>query len=118
MLAFSLFLSCIGCDSNDVTSAPRKSVEIHLPEDDTVNGYRNETASKEAPTVSNATSITASSETSPSADIQYCANINTKVFHLKSCTSATNMKEENKYFLSDRDALIADGYKPCGRCNP
>ena len=49
----------------------------------------------------------------------YVLNTNTKKFHLPSCGSAQNMREENrKDFTGDRQTLIADGYQPCGSCHP
>ncbi len=49
----------------------------------------------------------------------YVLNTNTKKFHLPSCGSAQNMREENrKDFTGDRETLIQDGYQPCGSCHP
>lgn len=50
---------------------------------------------------------------------QYVLNTNSKKFHYPSCSSvkkisAANYAETN----STRDALIADGYDPCGNCKP
>lgn len=49
----------------------------------------------------------------------YVLNTNTKKFHYPTCSSATDLKEENKdVYTGDREDLIADGYEPCGRCDP
>ena len=49
----------------------------------------------------------------------YILNINTKRFHYPSCSSVDEMKDKNKQeYTGTRDELIADGYKPCGRCKP
>ena len=116
------FVLLAGCTDADASS--RKSVTVNYPKDTTVNGYRipskestNEpinTSSKE-----NSTDVSSNATSSaPQVNIQYCANIKSRVFHMPDCSSVSTMKEENKLFLSDRDALIADGYKPCGKCNP
>lgn len=49
----------------------------------------------------------------------YILNTNTKRFHYPSCSSVDEMKDKNKQeYTGTRDELIADGYKPCGRCKP
>lgn len=53
------------------------------------------------------------------SDYRYVANRKTKKFHLPSCASVSDMKEENKlYFSGSREELIEQGYVPCKRCNP
>lgn len=49
----------------------------------------------------------------------YVLNTGTKKFHLPSCSSAVQMKEENKEeFTGTREELIKQGYEPCKNCNP
>lgn len=49
----------------------------------------------------------------------YILNTNGKKFHLPDCSSVDAMKEENKAsYTGSREDLIAQGYAPCGRCNP
>lgn len=49
----------------------------------------------------------------------YILNTNTKRFHYPSCSSVDEMKDKNKQeYTGTRDELLADGYKPCGRCKP
>lgn len=49
----------------------------------------------------------------------YILNTNTKKFHLPSCSSLNEIKNDNKTeFLGTRDDLIQRGYSPCKRCNP
>lgn len=49
----------------------------------------------------------------------YVVNIDSKVFHLSGCGSAGNITPKNRVnFNGDRADLIAQGYTPCGRCNP
>ena len=49
----------------------------------------------------------------------YIANKNSKKFHVPTCTWVTKMSESNKeYHTSTYDEMIANGYSPCGTCNP
>jgi competence protein ComEC len=55
----------------------------------------------------------------PVAGTDYVINTNTGKFHYPWCSSVDQMNEENKqYYTGSRDELIAEGYSPCGRCNP
>lgn len=50
---------------------------------------------------------------------QYILNANTHKFHLPGCSSVDRMAEKNKIYSSEtRDAIISQGYDPCGNCNP
>lgn len=54
---------------------------------------------------------------SAAAEQTYILNTNTKKFHLPSCSSVSQMKEENKKSVSETaDELEAQGYSPCKRC--
>lgn len=56
--------------------------------------------------------------TEPSYDY-YVVNKKSKKFHIPSCGSVGQMKEDNKlYFSGTREELIEDGYDPCGNCHP
>ena len=49
----------------------------------------------------------------------YVLNTNTKKFHKPTCSSAIDMKEENKEeYTGSREILIEQGYIPCGNCKP
>lgn len=49
----------------------------------------------------------------------YILNTNTHKFHYPTCSSVGQMNESNKQeYTGVRDDLIAQGYSPCGRCNP
>ena len=49
----------------------------------------------------------------------YVCNMNTRKFHFPDCSSVYQMKEENRYYTDQsRDELIAEGFEPCGNCNP
>lgn len=50
---------------------------------------------------------------------EYVVNVNTKKFHLSSCSSVDTMKKSNKKVLKGkREDLISQGYEPCGICKP
>ena len=62
---------------------------------------------------------TAEEEADSENGITYILNKNTMKFHLPSCSSAQQMREENREnFTGEREKLIKDGYEPCGSCNP
>ena len=49
----------------------------------------------------------------------YIININTGKFHYPACHSVDRMKESNKrFYTGTRDELVAQGYSPCGNCDP
>ena len=51
-----------------------------------------------------------------SMEAQYIGNANSQKFHTPGCPSLP--AEENRVYFPDRDAALAAGYTPCGRCNP
>lgn len=76
------------------------------------------TPTTEAPTVP---PTTAAPETEPSEGKErtYVLNTNSKKFHYPDCSSARQIKEENKeIFTGNREELLQRGYDPCKRCNP
>lgn len=61
----------------------------------------------------------AQTEPESAEDGHYILNTNTKKFHLPSCSSVKTIKDKNKQeYYGDREEVIAQGYKPCKRCNP
>jgi len=49
----------------------------------------------------------------------YVLNLNTKKFHYPDCKSVKAMKDKNKgYYTGTREEVIANGYSPCGNCDP
>lgn len=49
----------------------------------------------------------------------YVLNINSKKFHLPSCSSVQTMKEKNKKVVNEkRQSIIEKGYSPCSICKP
>lgn len=61
-----------------------------------------------------------SETTEVSADAKdYVLNIRSMKFHLPTCDSVNKISDENRKELTVfREDLIADGYSPCGACNP
>ncbi len=58
-------------------------------------------------------------ETPQASTVTYILNTNSKKFHYPDCSSVDQMNESNKQeFFGTRDEAIAQGYDPCGRCNP
>lgn len=58
---------------------------------------------------------------SGNADVQvdYVLNTNTGKFHVPSCSSVDDIKPKNRQdFRGLRSDVVAQGYAPCGRCNP
>ena len=49
----------------------------------------------------------------------YILNTNTKKFHDPDCSGAADIKPDNKEtYTGSRQALLEDGYEPCGSCDP
>lgn len=58
-------------------------------------------------------------ETPQTSSVTYILNTNSKKFHYPDCSSVDQMNESNKQeFYGTREEAIAQGYDPCGRCNP
>ncbi len=50
---------------------------------------------------------------------EYVLNTSGHKFHLPTCNSATSMKQSNRQdYKGSRELLIAQGYIPCGTCQP
>lgn len=48
----------------------------------------------------------------------YIGNKNSMVFHRPSCSGVSTMSGKNKVTLDTREDAIAQGYSPCGKCDP
>ena len=49
----------------------------------------------------------------------YIVNKRSQVFHSPDCLSTEQMAQSNKLFSEkSREELMAEGYSPCGICNP
>ncbi|MGI6275704.1 MAG: DNA/RNA non-specific endonuclease [Acutalibacteraceae bacterium] len=61
----------------------------------------------------------AESSAEPAQDETYILNVRSKKFHRPNCASVDSMREENREtFHGSREALVEQGYAPCGSCNP
>ena len=61
----------------------------------------------------------ARTETAPAVEAAYILNRNTKKFHYSDCGSVSAMSERNKEASNEsREAILARGYSPCGKCRP
>lgn len=59
------------------------------------------------------------STTSSAQEEEYVLNTNSHKFHRPDCPSVGDMKEENRQeYHGTRQALLEQGYEPCGNCNP
>ena len=57
--------------------------------------------------------------TNTNSSSKYILNLNTKKFHIPSCSSVKLMSEKNKAESKEsRQTIINKGYSPCGNCNP
>ena len=108
-----IIITCCGCNSKETVS--RTDVIINMPTDNSVNGYRNEIVVNSS---NNTTTKVEDKNQTETTVIQYCANINSKKFHLPDCGSVETIKQENRLYLSDKNELISLGYEPCKKCNP
>ncbi|NLV47772.1 MAG: MBL fold metallo-hydrolase [Clostridiaceae bacterium] len=76
------------------------------------------TESKTKETIKETTKVTTSTTNSPSGT-KYILNTNTKKFHYPDCKSVKQMSEKNKLETTQsKSEIIAQGYSPCGNCNP
>lgn len=65
------------------------------------------------------TSTNAQASSTASTEQSYVLNTNSKKFHTPGCSAVSRMKEANKKaYTGTRDALVAQGYTPCGICKP
>ena len=49
-------------------------------------------------------------------EMTYIGNKNSKVFHREDCSGLP--AEQNRVSFDSRDSAVAEGYTPCGRCDP
>lgn len=52
-------------------------------------------------------------------EYRYVCNTNSMKFHLPECDAVVDMSDKNKLWSNeDREAIIKEGYSPCGVCHP
>lgn len=77
-------------------------------------------AESDGTTVTFYTEKEASSSTNPTQPTQpgYVGNSGTMKFHRPDCSSAKNLKEENRVEFASRQEAVSGGYEACQRCKP
>lgn len=83
-----------------------------------------DTVAQSEDTASQSEDIAVQSEDAADADADtpeqtYILNTNTMKFHKTNCRSVKQIKEDNKEeYTGVREALLEQGYEPCGNCHP
>lgn len=62
------------------------------------------------------TNPTAQTGDTGSQAVSYIGNVNSKIFHLPTCSSLP--MEKNRVYFAARPAAVNAGYRPCGNCHP
>lgn len=107
LLCTVFVFSFCGCKTKKTID--KESVKINLPKDDSVNGYRIESDTKDGVLSESSQTVTT---------ISYFGNKNSKKFHISGCEAAKNTKTKNKVTYETRKEFIENGYTPCKYCNP
>ncbi len=116
----------IQCGLDNDYGHPHDEVLSRLRDAD-VTVYRNDlqgniVATTDGQTVSFTTATGENAVTNPteaSSQVEsgsYIGNLNSKVFHLDSCSSLP--AEQNQTYFDTAQEALDSGYTPCGRCNP
>ena len=71
-----------------------------------------------APAETTITTIKQAADTISDGSYKYVLNTSTMKIHYATCSSVKKIKDENKAYTNDYDKAIADGYTPCGNCQP
>lgn len=75
--------------------------------------------SSETPEETTTEETTTEQQIGDDEEAKFILNTNTKKFHKESCSSATDMKEENREeFIGTKNELKELGYTACGSCKP
>ncbi len=107
-LALCLMLSCASCGTDPVQETSEPSATASQSEPSAATSQK-ETATPEPSTTTKITLPSASTS-------YYIGNINTKKFHKPTCSYLPD--KSNQIIIETRSEAIADGYSPCGHCNP
>ena len=58
-------------------------------------------------------------DTQTPAETTYILNTSSKKFHLPDCSGVASMNQANQQtYVGSREALLDEGYSPCGQCKP
>lgn len=117
-----ILLPLSSCGYNE-SADTHSEVEINLPSDNTLNGYRTEsseaeTATGEMPDKISVDQTKPGSGGTTASSGSYVGNKKTHVFHKSTCSSIKKTKDENKAYFKERTDAVNQGYSPCKRCNP
>ena len=109
-----IFLICLimlalsSCDSGETNSHP--DIEVSLPDGSITDSSESLPESIDKNNVSIG---------KPEIIVDYYVGSSTTMkFHLKDCSFAQKMKDENRVYLSGYNEFIKQGYTPCKYCNP
>ena len=82
-------------------------------------GNRTTTPPDDLPSIATTTTHTTVTTTVTTVSQTYVLNTNTRKFHRSDCRFVADITDNNRQsFDRGRDALIDDGYTPCGSCQP
>lgn len=77
------------------------------------------TTTENTTTTQTDTTTTAKNTTTNDSKYDYVLNTSTMKFHSPSCSSVGDIQPQNRKDVhTTSDDLKAQGYEPCGRCNP
>lgn len=114
ILLVMLLLIFILCGCSDSNYSLKESVTINEPQDQNVNGYRNEDYINSDKLGWDDIQISDKINTAG----LYCGNKKSKKFHLSSCTYIQNTSKENKVYYNTKEQFLNNGYTACKVCNP
>jgi len=69
-------------------------------------------------TTATETTVTETTETTEQVSGPFVGSKNSDVYHYPDCSSAKQIKEENKIWFNSVEEAKAAGYRPCKKCNP
>ena len=106
---------------NDVFSCTLKARqnEIEIVKNELATTNPEPTTTAEPTTEAVTEPETTAEETTQSPERSYILNTHTHRFHYPDCPSVKKMKDTNKQeFYGTREAVMEEGYQPCGQCLP
>ena len=126
LIIFCCLAMLSGCQASgnnsgtDTETDSHVKITVNMPSDDTVNGYREEDYVQSGiPDVIPVEDVVPSApQSSFENSASFIGNSSSHIFHKPGCSSAENMKDENKVTFASRDEAVAAGYTPCKRCSP
>lgn len=122
-LCLTMLSGCQAVGNNSGTDTETDShvkITVNMPSDDTVNGYREEDYVQSGiPDIIPTEDVVPSAPpASDESSASFIGNSSSLIFHKPDCSSAENMKDENKVTFASREEAISAGYTPCKRCSP